>query len=187
MNPKRLDMGRAREAAAVLGLAMALAATSGTANAQLSGGQWRLPPQGSTGRRAAVQKKVEPTVVVDPMQHSLFFPSQPVAFTLVPAILMSDGNVYANFGAGFEPVLRPCTNAFVVGQPRVVASNGVVLSEPRAPTAPTYTQPVPNQLTASQQMVSSSRVHGSPSSPTSFAQFSCFGRNAAGHVFVLRF
>jgi hypothetical protein len=180
MNAKRLDMSRARQAAAVLGLALALAATSGTANAQLSGGQWRLPAQGSTGRRA-VAATPQPTVVAHPMQHSLFFPIQPVAFTLVPAILMSDGTVFANFGAGFEPVVRPCNSAFLVGQHRVVGSNGVVLS---APQAPTYTQPVPNQQTASQQMVSSSQVRGSP---TSFAQFSCFGRNAAGHVFVLRF
>src|SRR5688500_16359245 len=90
--------------------------------------------------------------------HAQFFPSQPVALSLVPAILMSDGRVFANFGFGFEPVLRPCSGAVVAGQRRVIGSNGVVLFHP---TAPTYTQPVPNQQTASQQMVQSAQARRS--------------------------
>lgn len=177
MTARRLD-----RTAAIFGIAMSLT-LAGTADAQLSGGQWRLSPQ-PNGRRA-VEAKPEPTVVVaQPGMHQQFLPSQPVALSLVPAILMSDGRVFANFGFGFEPVLRPCSGAVVTGQHRVIGSNGVVLFQPAAPT---YTQPVPNQQTASQQMVQSAQARSGSVTVSHAAQLACFSRGASGGLFAHRF
>lgn len=116
-----------------------------------------------------------------PFNQSVF-PRQPVAFTLIPAILMSDGTVLADFGFGFEPVTRACGNSVVLSTPQVIAGNGVVLS--RGSTTVTYTQPVPNQATPSQQNL--------PSAQTRFpiltaaSQSACFMRDAQGRLFVAR-
>ena len=91
--------------------------------------------------RAGVEARPAPAVTSNPTVFS-----QPVTVSLVPMVLMSDGTIFANFGFGFERVSRPCSNTLVVGQPTVVASNGVVLSQPQQPT---YTQPVPNQQSQS--------------------------------------
>jgi hypothetical protein len=68
----------------------------------------------------------------------------------------------------------------VAGEPRVVAGNGQVLSRPAAPT---FTQPVPNQITPSQQMSSYNRMFGGSDA----ARASCFTRDARGRVFVNTF
>jgi hypothetical protein len=153
------------------------------AAAQLSGGEWRLPAT-STGQRA-VETKPQPQIIVQRRHDSRYpetvFRRQPMAYTLVPAMVMSDGSVYANFGYGFEPVYRSCSGGVVVGQPTtVVAGNGVVLN----PQAPTYTQPVPNQQTASQQMLSVNRT-GQAVNRTQYA--SCYSRDPYGRVSVYRF
>jgi len=148
---------------------------SGRAHAQYSNGQWRLPPSSGT-TRTGVEARPQTTTTVSPIGFPM---AQPVAVTLVPVVLMSDGSVFANFGFGFEPVMRPCASTLVVGQPTVVASNGLVLSRPQAPT---YTQPVPNQQTSSQQMLTSQ-----PQRTLSvYAQRACFNRDQAGRVFVYR-
>ena len=152
------------------------ATASSVAEAQLSGGQWRLSPEPNRGR-AAVEVKPQPTVAVAP---GMMLPVQPVAFNLVPAILMSDGTVWANFGFGFEPIVRPCGAVVVTGQPAVVAGNGALLQ----PSRPTYTQPVPNQQTNSQQMVAG---HNGTVIVSNAAQLACFGRDASGRVFAYRF
>lgn len=180
MSVKRLD-----RSVAIVVVAVALALGGSSAEAQLTGGRWRLPPQTSGGGNKAVEVKTEPTVVVTPsVPGQTVFAHHPVAFTFVPAILMSDGSVFANFGLGFEPVLRPCSAGIVVGQPsRVVGSNGVVLTN--AP-APTYTQPVPAQMTPSQQTVRASQTRNGTVTVSQAAQLACFSRDASGRVFALR-
>ena len=106
--------------------------------------------------------------------------AQPVAVTFVPVVLMSDGSVFANFSFGFEPVARPCAATVVVGEPTVIASNGHVLSRPQQPT---YTQPVPNQQTQSQQMLATPQQQRTLSV---YAQRACFNRDQSGRVFVSR-
>jgi len=124
--------------------------------------------------RAGVEAHPAPAVVSNPIVIS-----QPVAVSLMPVVLMSDGTIFANFGFGFERVARACSSTLVVGQPTVVASNGVVLSQPKQPT---YTQPVPNQQTASQTV-----VNGSQQTTLSVpAQRACFNRDVSGRVFVYR-
>jgi len=105
--------------------------------------------------------------------------AQPAAVSLAPVVLMSDGSIFANFGFGFERVSRSCSNTLTVGQPTVVGSNGVVLSQPQQPT---YTQPVPNQQSQSQLM-----VNGAQQTTLSVpAQRACFNRDMSGRVFVYR-
>ena len=117
-------------------------------------------------------------VVVDPNQYyrNPSYPLQPVQFILVPALLLSDGSIFANFGFGYEPVLRSCSAVVVTGQVQRVGANGVPLQTNALP----YTQPVPNQMTASQQMIANGHRLSGP------AQLSCFTHDAAGRVFVYR-
>ncbi len=177
MRAKRLDLR------SILVAALGWMVAAGAAQAQQSGGVWRLSPEPNGTR--AVEARKEPVVVVVPEQRYRqphVFPRYPVAATLVPAILMSDGSVLANFGFGYEPVYRSCSGAVVVGEPTVVAGNGVVLSQQQRPT---YTQPVPNQQTASQQLAQSNLSRQVLVSGA--AQSSCFSRDGAGRVFVYRF
>ena len=129
---------------------------------------------GQHAPRAGVEAHPAPAVTSNP---TLF--AQPVAVSLAPVVLMSDGSIFANFGFGFERVARSCSATQVIGQPTVVASNGVVLSQPQQPT---YTQPVPNQQSQSQLMVSGAQ-QTSPSVP---AQRACFNRDMSGRVSVYR-
>lgn len=164
-----------------------LAAVPAAAEAQYDGRVWRLPPA-STGTARGVQTKPHTQVIVvqpDHHQRTVFrrrhavFPQQS-AVIWVPAVVLGDGRVFANFGFGYEQVFRSCSGAVVVGQPAVVGGNGVVLS----PQAPTYTQPVPNQQTSSQIMAMGNQGQSVITAP---AYSTCFGRNASGGVIVYRF
>ena len=170
MSARRLDF-------AAVALVSILGAS--TAGAQLSNGRWQVSPNTGSARRA-VEVRQEPTVFYQPGVNQYLL-SQPVAVTFVPAVLMSDGRVFANFGFGFEPIVRPCSGAYIPGQQRVVAGNGAVLSQPQAPT---YTQPVPNQQTQSQRMVSSVQTQTTVYSMNAGA---CFSRDVAGRVFAYRY
>ena len=132
-----------------------------------------------------VQPKAHPQVlVVQPSAHhrvttrSRVFPRQS-SVIWVPAVVTNDGRVFANFGYGYEQVYRSCSSVVVVGQPAVIAGNGVVLS----PAAPTYTQPVPNQQTASQQMAAGNQQ----TSIVAPAYSTCFSPYSSGGVIVYRF
>ena len=165
---KRLDLGTA--------LVLTLAAVA-PAGAQ-QGGKFSLPAQGST-RQGVEARPQATTVVVDPYGNPSY-PQQaprPVQYTLIPAVLMSDGSIFANFGFGYEPVVRSCSAVVVGGQPQRIAAGGVTLSQSNAMP---YTPPVPNQTTASQQMITNGQRLSGP------AQLACFTRDAAGRVFVYR-
>lgn len=167
---KRLDLGT------VLMAALVVATPVGAQ----TGGKFTLPAQKAV--RQGVEVRPAQTVVVDPYNYyrNPSYPMQPVPvqFTLVPAILMSDGSIFANFGFGYEPIVRSCHAVTVVRGPvQRIGSNGVVLGQSNALP---YTQPVPNQMTASQQMLANGHRLSGP------AQLSCFTRDAAGRVFVYR-
>lgn len=135
-----------------------LAAFAGVAEAQNSGGRWRLPSQ--TAVRSGVERPPPPppptVIVVAP--RTLFL--QPVVGL---------------------PHLLPCTSFPVAS--RVIASNGVVLSRSGPPT---YTQPVPDEETASQQMLPSARLASRNHQTVLISGVTravCYGRDAAGHVY----
>jgi hypothetical protein len=175
-------------AGALFGLGFLLA-LAGRSEAQ-SHGTFRAMPEPANSRRGVATAPRQPTVVVVPSSSVVnpVFPRQPIAFTWIPAILMSDGTVMADFGMGYEQVTRSCNNTVVVqsqqstvfsSEPRVVAGNGVVLSP-----GPTYTQPVPNQPTASQLNLPSAQSRFPVL--TSASQASCFSRDPGGRIFVVR-
>ena len=169
MGLKRLDLG------VILLAATVLAAPAGAQ----SGGKFTLPAQGAVRQGVEARPPQQTVVVSDPYNYyrNPSYPAQPVQFTLVPAILMSDGSIFANFGYGYEPVIRSCSAVVVTGQPQRIAAGGVPLSRQNAMP---YTPPVPSQMTASQQMIANGTRVSAP------AQLSCFTRDAAGRVFVYR-
>jgi hypothetical protein len=180
MTAKRLD-----HRAVFVALAILLSPTA--ALAQFDGKAFRLPAGGSSGARGVVQKPKPQVVVVQPSYHRRGYPNRTTVFprrssvVWVPAVVTADGRVFANFGYGFEQVYRSCATATVVGgQPKVVAGNGYVLT----PQAPTYTQPVPNQQTASQQMAAGTQAQTSTVAP---AFSTCFSPHSSGGVVVYRF
>jgi len=173
----------------LFGVAMLLVLSAGQAAAQARAGTFRASPPPSGSRRATETQRPQPQVIVVPsstvgggMISQPVFPVQPVAFTLIPAILLSDGTVMANFGFGYEPVTRACGNAVVMSTPTVFAGNGVILTP--GTTTVTYTQPVPNQQTASQQNLPSAQSRYPIL--TAVSQTACFTRDAQGRFFVAR-
>jgi hypothetical protein len=112
----------------------------------------------------------------------------------VPIIISPDGRVFANFGAGFEQVVTACgasngiivSNAQAAGlvQPTVVQPS---VSQPGIVAGPLpFTPAVPNQQTASQQML------GQPATPVQAQQQvvvgnqTCWSTDGRGRVFVGR-
>jgi hypothetical protein len=181
MTAKRLD-NRA------VFLALAILVAPSVASAQFDGRAFRLPSARSAATAKGVVQKPQPqAIVVQPGAHqrrvypggTTVFPRQS-SVIWVPAVVTADGRIFANFGYGYEQVFRSCSGAAVVGQPTVIAGNGAVLSAP----APTYTQPVPNQQTASQQMAAGSRAHNGAVVPT---YSTCFSPYSSGGVIVYRF
>lgn len=166
-------------------LAFALSATLVAAIGQQAqaqndpSGKWVLSPQtGSSGRRA-VAANAQPQIIVVPgqPQFSPVFPRQPIVFTYIPAILMSDGTVLANFGFGYEPVTRACGGGVVINStPMVIAGNGRVIRG--------GTQPAPNQATESARNLPSNQVRYPIL--TSASQMSCYTRDSSGRWFAVR-
>jgi hypothetical protein len=181
MRAKRLD-----HRAVFVALAIISAPT--VASAQFDGKAFRLPSGGaSPGTRGVVQKPKPQVIVVQPSHHGGGYPHRTTVFprrssvVWVPAVVTADGRVFADFGYGFEQVHRSCAAATVMGgQPKVVAGNGYVLT----PQTPTYTQPVPNQQTASQQLAVGNHAQTMVVAP---AYRTCFSPHSSGGVVVYRF
>jgi hypothetical protein len=122
-------------------VALSLLVAPAVASAQYDGTVFRLPPGSSSGSaRGVVQPKAQPQLLVQPSVRSRrFHPNRTTIFPrqssvdFVPAIVTNDGRVFANFGFGYEQVFRACAGGVVVGQPSVIAGNGLVLT-PQAPT-----------------------------------------------------
>lgn len=146
-------------------------------SAQVSRGRYQAPSgAAATGRRAVQAPRVVTTPVFTPFMIRGFqtHTPVPVAVRFLPAVLMSDGSILADFGFGLEPVSRPCSAPFVTRSVRVVAGNGWVLT-PRTP----FVHPAPAPMTPSQQNLPSVQRELSRA-----ALASCFARDAAGNVVV---
>lgn len=163
--------------------AVALLLGSSHAYAQNDGGRWTMTPRsGGSSRTGVAATPPQPTVVVP--SRTLFFNPQPVAFTFIPAIVLSDGTVLADFGLGFEPVNRFCGQQFVVNSsPEVIAGNGVVLGGGSGSGGGDL-PPVPNQPTQSQLNLPSNQARFPIL--TAASQTACWTRDGAGRFFVVR-
>jgi len=144
------------------------------ATAQASAGRY-APVKGS-GPQRGVQARRDPAPVARPTTQMTPTPT-PVAIKLVPAVVMSDGSILADFGFGLELVRRACAGAVGSLGGRIIGANGQALSQP----APSL-QPVPSQQTASQQLLPSA----SQRQPSRAALGSCFTRDASGRAFVTK-
>lgn len=147
-------------------------------------GTWRVSPEPNRRAYEAPPKPREPEFGSSPNQlgggmggvgQRVF--RQPVAFVMIPAILMSDGTVLANFGMGFEPVRRSCGGTVVVtAPPTVVGSGGRVISRPSSPPGPSRaaspTQPAPQQIRYPIL--------------TAASQSACYANDGQGRFFVVR-
>lgn len=108
----------------------------------------------------------------------------------VPSFIGQDGNVYANFGYGYERVLRQCTMQQAVQQPTVQQPT------PQAYSQPELTQPVPQPQTVSPGTgmqppslsgltnTDTQGMHVGP--PTQLAAAACWSRMSNGSVSVRR-
>jgi hypothetical protein len=190
--PLEFQLKQATICGTLLALVVLQAIAPVQANAQSRAGTFRASPPPPATRTATETPHPQPTVIVVPSSpiggvfnqrfNQAVFPRQPVAFTLIPAILLSDGTVMADFGFGFEPVTRACGNAVVMSTPTVFAGNGVILSQ--GTSTVTFTQQVPNQVTPSQQNLPS--VQSRFPILTAASQAACFTRDAQGRFFVVR-
>ena len=153
-----------------LAAALAIAAPQGV---EAQNGVFRLPVSG--GSRQATSPPAAPAA--QPGQAPLY-PRHPIAHTVVPAVIMSDGSIYANFGFGYVPIRQSCARA-----PRVLGSNGALHTN-AAP--PTYTQPVPNQATASQQMARGQSSAAQGAIVHTRHVDACYRMDAYGPVVVVR-
>ena len=147
------------------GLALT-AVLAGSAQAQLVDGQWRAT-QPQRGGRVAVQVNA-PTVFAQQTMNPMLYPRQPVQFTYVPTIVMSDGSVYANYGYGYQQVVTcgPSVVTPYVASPYPVYGGGTVGN-----AAPSGLPPVPNQQTRSQQMIAGGNSVGGQIVQSSCGQY----------------
>ena len=150
------------------------------AQAQAARGSWRATATSSASSRRGVATTTQPQATQPPSSSPFGAPTpHVVAVKLVPAVIMSDGSVLADFGFGLEPVRRACVGG--------VGGLGDTRSLSSGATMPTQSipgiQPAPAQRTASQQNLTSQPQFRQPSRA---ALGSCFTRDASGRVFVTR-
>jgi hypothetical protein len=135
------------------------------------------------------------TLVVVSGDEAFFtpLPNNAVVFANIPAFVLPDGRVFANFGNGIQQIIRPCANVFggvlntngelFVSNAQPVVSQPVVIQPVAGASQPLpFTPNVPNQLTFSQQML----VQAIATGPVVVNTFSCFAANRVGQVFVTR-
>jgi hypothetical protein len=164
-----------------LAIAALVLAGSASADAQARG-KFTTPARGAV--RQAVQPRTADRQVAPVHVHSVR-PAVPVAFTLLPAVIMSDGRVFANFGFGYEPVSRPCAPAFVAAPTfstsaiPVVAGNGIVLSS-GTPTMQPPPMMTPNSPSATQPTHVTDQVV-----VTNARADACFRHEPTGRVVVV--
>src|SRR5256885_1676922 len=141
-----------------LSVACALAmVASSAASAQLVNGKWQAPPQSGGSAGAAARQGTEvrherDTTAVTRANNTV------VPIRVIPAVLMSDGSIMADFGAGLEPVARACPHSALRSPLRIIAAGGSTQPVPELQPVPGM-QAAPAQATASQQMASSTQSH----------------------------
>ena len=111
----------------------------------------------------------------------------------IPVIAFADGRVYADFGRGFEQVVRSCSlpvNYPIPGssssplvQPSVVQPTVAQPAIVASPQPLPYTPAVPAQQTASQQMATGT-VQPAQAAQQTLASQSCWAMGTAGRIFI---
>jgi hypothetical protein len=150
------------------------------ASAQLVNGKWQAPPKSGTAGAAAPRQGTEVRHESDGTGVATTTNNGVVPVRVIPAVLMSDGSIMADFGSGLEPVQRACAHSVQRSPLRVVAAGGSTQPAPVLQPAPGM-QPAPAQATASQQMSPFGQR-----TPSQAARSSCHLRDESGHVYATR-
>ena len=108
----------------------------------------------------------------------------------VPVMIGQDGNVYANFGSGYERVLQQCTLQQAAGRPRVRPPTPQAYSQPGADPAgaeaPALSRPPPGRSPAFPDSRRATRRACTSCAPTQLASAACWSRMPNGSVSVRR-
>ncbi len=142
----------------------------------------------SAPRVAAIAPAPQPVIVAP---GNFLVPPGMALFANLPVVVLADGRVFADFGRGYEQIVRSCVsvvnsgfvaNAPVV-QPTVVQPTVVqpTISQPMP-----YTPPVPNQQTASQAMLPQQNNAVLASQSTLVNSQACWTGNGQGLVYIAR-
>jgi hypothetical protein len=149
-------------------------------------------PAGGAGTVAAIAPP--PRVVIAPGAFRTpgfnpGFPAGMAFFANLAVVVLADGRVFADFGRGFERVVRNCdvqlnySELLPVIQPVViqptVTQNPVVVSGPPVP----YTPPVPLEQTAYERMLNQQAL---AMNSTLVNETSCWAGDVRGQVYIAR-
>lgn len=149
-----------------------------SASAQLVNGKWQAPAKsGSTG--AVAPRQGTEVRRENGGANTTTAGNGVVPLRVIPAVLMSDGSIMADFGSGLEFVRRACPSSASTMPLRIVAG-GQTQPAPELQPVPGM-QPSPAQTTPSQQMLPSAQRAASQA-----AQSSCHLRDQRGRVYATR-
>ncbi len=164
-----MRFARARFSYSVTALTLAGFLASTVPNVAAAQGRDRRVVKGTTGagRVAGIAPAQTPIVVVQPAQQAYYYPQYGYGYSSygyfpnagfvqnIPVVLLQDGRVFANFGYGYEQVIRTCSpggfGSVSSGYGASLVTGGGVVQ----PTVvqPTATQPAPAQTTESERML----------------------------------
>lgn len=172
---------------AKLGLSLALAvAAASPAVAQNTTVFRQQGPRGhpaTSAAPAATQPTPAPAYPPFPgSPYSPAYPRYPVAYTVLPAVIMSDGSVYADLGYGYVPVHQACATQYQ--QPQIIDGRGLLYSGGNPLTT---TQPAPAQATPSQLNLPSAQAQRAANAASQPRVVStCYRMDSYGPVVVVR-
>jgi hypothetical protein len=152
-------------------------------------------PSTGSGRVAAIEPPPAPVVAYPSAGRGTVF------YGNIPVAVLGDGRVFADFGRGYEQVVRTCGLRDAYGgdhgygsqltstntsplQPVVVQPTVIQPTIGAAPAPLPYTPPVPAQQTASQEMTAQVTHPGRAIQPTTINAQSCWAVGAGGRIFV---
>jgi hypothetical protein len=186
---------RNRRSSTILATAIALAAPLSLMSAQVvhprtETAAGSVAPAAPAPARIAAIAPPAPTIVIVAGDERFFNPTgnEQVIFANIPAFVLADGRVFANFGGNIQEVVHQCAGVLnttgegifnTFGQP-VVTQPTVVQPTAGASQPPPFTPNVPNQPTFSQQMLVQAIANG----PVLVNESSCWAANRVGQVFV---
>jgi hypothetical protein len=118
----------------------------------------------------------------------------PVAAGVVPVIVTADGRVYADFGWGYEQVIRQCAQTITyVAQTPATTAAGASQPAPPAYKTPTYTTPTYSTPAYSPGVTATTPARpttgisapSNPSAPSSLGSAACW-INSSGRTLIIR-
>jgi hypothetical protein len=173
-------------------LALVLALAAAPIGAQVVHTRPAAAVGGAAASAPAIAAIAPPPQTVYLSGSNFYVPQGMVLYGSLPVVVLPDGRVYADFGRGYEQVIRSCAAVYgnyTVVQPQPVIQPTVVqptVVQPGVSQPLPYTPPVPNQQTASQQMLPQPNPQVLASQSTLVNSQACWTGNGRGLVYVAR-